>query len=146
MAAVWSDWRNRGLIFRETMLGLAWLLMTLVAGVFVKLFGGNAGLAAMTLAAVLCLAGASAAMAVCHLLRKPRQALASLFFGTILRLGIPLAPGLIFHLHGGLLAEAGLLYYLLLFYPLTLAAGTILSLPAVPRATPRGPAASNTAP
>ena len=47
----------------------------------------------------------------------------------VLRMGIPLAIVVILHLVGGPLVQAGLLYYFLLFYPLTLAVETTLSLP-----------------
>jgi len=45
------------------------------------------------------------------------------------RMGIPLAFALACHLRGGLLADAGLLYYLLLFYPVTLGVETAWLLP-----------------
>jgi hypothetical protein len=64
-----------------------------------------------------------------HLLRGPKHALAALLAGMAARMGIPLAFGLAIHLQGGPLAEAGLLYYLLVFYPVALAAETALSLP-----------------
>jgi hypothetical protein len=55
-----------------------------------------------------------------------------------LRMAIPLASVMVFHLVGGPLVQAGLLYYFLFFYPLCLAVETALSLPAAtPLARPR---------
>jgi hypothetical protein len=55
--------------------------------------------------------------------------MAGLLVGMALRMGIPLALVVVFHLVGGVLVQAGLLYYFLLFYPLTLTVETALSLP-----------------
>ena len=44
-------------------------------------------------------------------------------------MGIPLVGALVFHLQGGVLAEAGLLVYLVVFYPVSLGVETYLSLP-----------------
>jgi hypothetical protein len=49
--------------------------------------------------------------------------------GMALRTGVPFVVGIAVHLHGGPLAQAGLLWYLLMFYPIALVVGTILSLP-----------------
>lgn len=55
--------------------------------------------------------------------------MAALWIGMIARSGLPFAVGAMVHLQGGPLAQAGLLWYLLVFYPIALAAGTVLSLP-----------------
>jgi len=47
----------------------------------------------------------------------------------LIRMGIPLAAALLVFLRGGPLADAGFLYYLVLFYPVTLTAETFLLLP-----------------
>ena len=52
-------------------------------------------------------------------------------------MGIPFGVGLAIHLGGGPLANAGFLYYLLVFYPVTLAAETGLSLPSTRPPTSR---------
>ncbi len=45
------------------------------------------------------------------------------------RMGVPLAGALMLQMSPGPLAEAGVMYYLLVFYPITLAIETLLSLP-----------------
>jgi len=62
-----------------------------------------------------------------HVLRGPQRALAALVIGIFARMGVPLGFGLAIHLNNGPLAQAGLLYYLLAFYPVTLAIDPTLS-------------------
>jgi hypothetical protein len=104
---------------------VAYLIATPVA---IHLGGFDAFLAA-TLAAGLCLAGAAAALIIGDQLRGPGGVLAALWLGLFLRLGVPFAAGVTIHLHGGPLADAGFLWYIVVFYPITLVIGTILSLP-----------------
>ena len=121
--------RNRGVAVRLMVLGgvvLAALAAT--APVAIHL-GGSLALTAATTAAGLCLAGATAGLAIVDRFRTPSGALAALWIGMTLRTGVPFAAGMAIHLHGGPLAQAGLLCYLLVFYPIALAIGTILSLP-----------------
>jgi hypothetical protein len=138
-----SGLRGRGLAFRAGVLGVALLLAFVAIGPIAVHCGGLAGLAAAALAAALCLAGAGVALVVGHRLRQRREPLVALLAGTTIRMVIPLASGLAIHLHGGLLAEAGLLYYLLVFYPFSLAVGTALSLPAKPQHATRREASSS---
>jgi hypothetical protein len=121
--------RGRGLAARAAMLALAVLVVFVPVGPVAVCIGGCTALAAAAVAAVFCLAGATIALMASHLLRGPKHALAALLAGMTARMGIPLAFGLAIHLQGGPLAEAGLLYYLLVFYPVALAAETALSLP-----------------
>ncbi len=92
-------------------------------------FSGARGLWAAAAAATFCLAGAGTALATSQFLRKPKYLLHGVLAATAARMGIPLTLGLICHIQGGPLAEAGLLYYLLAFYPVALAVETALSLP-----------------
>jgi hypothetical protein len=137
MITSFSGLRGHGLAFREAILGVATFLVLLAVAPIVVHYAGIAGLMAAAVAAALCLAGAGPALVISDRLRKPHEALVGLLAGTIVRTGVPLAFGLAVHLYGGLLAKAGLLYYLLIFYPVTLAVGTILSLPAKPQPAPR---------
>jgi hypothetical protein len=95
--------------------------------------GGWLGLAAAAAAAGFCLAGAAVALLAAYWLRGPKYALHGMLIGMGARMGIPLAAGLVCYLLASPLAEAGLLYYLLVFYPLTLGVETYLSLPAARR-------------
>ena len=115
--------------FRETILGLVVLVALAVTGPIAFHLGGLTALMAASLAAGLCLAGAGVALIVSHRLQGPHQALATLFLAMTARMIVPFSCGVIIHLRSGPLAEAGLLYYLLIFYPITLAVGTALSLP-----------------
>jgi hypothetical protein len=91
--------------------------------------GGPTAWAADTLAAGLCLAGTAMALVLADRLQGPGGVLAALWLGMAFRAGVPFVIGIAIHLHGGPLAQAGLLCYLLVFYPIVLAVGTILSLP-----------------
>jgi hypothetical protein len=109
-------------------------------------FGGCAALTAAALAATLCLAGATFALVISSLLRGPCHAFMALALGTVARLGIPLLPGMMVHLQGGPLAKAGLLYYLLMFYPIALVVEITLSFPPRPQPTPPETASSDALP
>ena len=91
---------------------------------------GAAGLTAAATAAGLCLAGAVAALGCASCVRDSENAWKGVLAGMLPRMGIPLGFALFFHVQGGMLAEAGLLIWLIIFYPVTLAVETVLSLPA----------------
>lgn len=93
--------------------------------------GGLSGVWAASAAAGLCFAGAVLALLIAHLLRAPKHVLYGMLLGMAARMGIPLGSALAYHLRGGGVAEAGLLYYLLVFYPFTLGVETVLSLPKI---------------
>jgi hypothetical protein len=128
-----NDLRSQSIAVRATVLVVAVLLVFVVVGPFAVLFGGLVGLIASIVAAAVCLAGAMLALVIHGFLTGPESALAALVLGMATRMGLPLASGLAIHLHGGPLAEAGFLYYLVVFYPITLAVETLLSLPASQR-------------
>jgi hypothetical protein len=102
--------------------------VAVVAPVALYLSGGI-GLASAAIAASLCLAGAVVALVAARLFHGSSGALAGMLLGMAARMVIPLGGGFACHVQGGPLAEAGLLYYLLVFYPITLALETWLSLP-----------------
>ena len=89
-------------------------------------------MAAAAAAGGVCLAGALAALLASHAVR--RSPLYAMLIAMILRMGIPLALALVVHVRGGVLADNGFFYCLVIFYPVTLAVETALSLP------PREPA------
>jgi hypothetical protein len=128
--------RNRGLPCR-----LAALAGTLVVALSITVpvamhLGGFPALAAAALAAGLCGAGAATALVVGDRLRGPSGVLTALGIGIVARTGVPLAVVVALHLRGGLLAQAGLLWYFVVFYPITLIAATLLSLPATRQPAP----------
>jgi hypothetical protein len=128
------------------MLGTAVLVAFALGTPIIFRLGGSLALGTAALAAVLCLAGATTALLVSSSLREPSQAFIAMGLTTVARLGIPLLPGMLIHLQGGPLAKAGLLYYLLVFYPIALVVEILLSLPPRPQPTPPEPASPDTLP
>jgi uncharacterized membrane protein YfcA len=135
-AAWFSELRSRGLAARSGLLGFVTLGIYALVAPAAFWLSGPVGPWAAAAAAGLCLAGAAVALAVSHRLRGPQRALHGLLLGTAGRMGIPLGFGLALHLLSRPLAEAGLLYYLLVFYPVTLGVEIALSLPPRPQPTP----------
>jgi hypothetical protein len=121
--------RNRGVAAQAAMLGLGPVLLLVLLGPLIAYWGGTFALAAAVLAAILCWTGAAVSLAIANRLRRPNQLLAALYIGMIPRIGIPLGSGLAIHLIGGPLAQAGTLYYVLIFYPMTLIVETALRIP-----------------
>jgi hypothetical protein len=77
-----------------------------------------------------CLLAAWMALYSSEPLRRPQQMLTLVIVGMMIRMGIPLIAALAIFYLGGPLADAGFLYYLIVFYPVTLTVETLLSLPA----------------
>ena len=121
--------QSGGLLLQSAVLGLVVAVTYGLVGPVAGYLSGGVGLAAAGVAAGLCLAGAAVALLSVHLFRGSSAALAGVLLGMAARMVIPLGGGFVFHAQGGPLAEAGLLYYLLVFYPITLAMETWLSLP-----------------
>jgi hypothetical protein len=88
-------------------------------------FGLTAGLAA----AGGCLLAAYLALGICDRFRRPEHVLAFVLVGMAIRMGIPLVSALVVVFLGRPLADAGYFYYLMVFYPVMLAAETALALP-----------------
>ena len=76
-----------------------------------------------------CLVAAAIALFVSHFLRDPRHWVASLLVGMAIRMAVPLTAAILVKFSGWPLADAGFLNYLIVFYPVTLAAETYLSWP-----------------
>jgi hypothetical protein len=125
--------RRQGWGAQSAVLALAVLAVYGVVAPVAKHLDGLRGLGAAAVAAGLCLLGAGSALVAGRRLRGPNDVLLRLLVGMPLRMGLPLAIGLMCHFRGGVLAEAGLLYYLLVFYPVTLGVETTLSLPSAER-------------
>jgi hypothetical protein len=133
MVARLANLRSRGVAARLIVLGSVVLAACALAAPVALRLGGSLGLAAAAIAAGLCLLGAAAALAVTDRLRASGKILATLWLSAALRIGVPFGVGMAIHLHGGPLAQAGLLWYLVGFYLIVLATGTILSLPPTSR-------------
>jgi hypothetical protein len=122
--------QNQGLAVRAMVLGVTILAEYAVVAPVAAHLDGVMALVAAAVGGTLCLTGATTALIVSHLLRGPQFALHALLAGMALRMAIPLGVGVALHLRGGPLADARLLYYLLVFYPVGLIVETALSLPA----------------
>lgn len=128
--ATWiANLRGRSLVARGVLLGLVVLGLCAVVAPVAGFRSGWAGLWAAAAAAGFCLAGATLALVVSHLLPEPKHALYAMLLAMAARMGIPLGAAIACQLHGGALVQGGLPYYLVVFYPVTLGVETILSLP-----------------
>jgi hypothetical protein len=97
---------------------------------------GSAGVIAATVAAGLCLAGAEFALiATVPFSGRPSAAMYSLTVGMLARALIPLMFGVALHLRVPWLADAGMVFYLLIFYMVALATETALMLAKIPPTT-----------
>ncbi len=87
------------------------------------------GMAALGVAAVACLVPALLALLIADLLPGPDMALPSLGIAMFLRMGVPMGICVVVYATGGPIADAGMAYYLLVFYPvlLTVETGLMLS-------------------
>ena len=121
--------QRQGLAVHAAVLGLSALLLYGLVAPLAGFYGGQDGVIAAAVALGLCLSGTGSALVVSHFFRDPDRALHGMLLGMLPRMGIPLSIGLLIHLQNGFLSQSGLLYYLLLFYPVTLTVETILSLP-----------------
>ena len=133
--------RGRGSPTCHLVLAVVVLAGYAVAGVVAWLLSGPWGPAAAGVAAAVCWLGAAAALEATIRVTRRQHVLAGMMVGMALRMGIPLASVIAVYLGGGPLMQAGVLYYFLFFYPLTLAVETALSLPrpadAKPSTAPR---------
>jgi hypothetical protein len=99
---------------------------------------GGSGCLAAAVAAGLTLIGAESALLATRLSSPATgyagaKALKGMLFGMMLRLGFPLAGSLVIRLHGDELLRAGALYYLVVFYLITLATEIGFEVGGVPR-------------
>jgi hypothetical protein len=89
-------------------------------------FTGATGLMALAVAAICCCLGVVAGRCAQLAFRKPESLVPRVLAGMLLRMGVPLGAALSVQLRGGPLAEAGFVYYVLMFYMLTLGVETVL--------------------
>ena len=93
------------------------------------ILGNKMVLVAGGLAGGVCLLAGWIVLALNHMLHRPQQALALVGLAMLVRMGMPLAMVLTICLCGGPLVNAGILYYVILFYLVTLTVETLLVLP-----------------
>jgi hypothetical protein len=125
----------RRLLQRCILIRAAFLaVLVLVAGAIILPLGwamsySRTGILAGAVAGGVCLLAAWIALALSEPLHRRQQVLGVVLVGMLVRMGIPLAAALGVYFLGGPLADAGFLYYLVAFYPVTLTAETLLFLP-----------------
>jgi hypothetical protein len=95
-----------------------------LAGPVVFYRSGGIGFEAAALAIGCCCIGALGTLCVAPWLRAPHHLLASVLVGMAVRMGVALAAAVVVQLRGGPLVEVGFVYYLLMFYLVTLAVET----------------------
>ena len=126
----WLSWlRTRGLATQAATLGIAVVVVYAGVAPVAGYLRGVAGLAASATAAGACLAGAELALVACYRFRDREDAWQGVLLAVLPRMGIPLTVALVFLFVGGVLVKGGMLYYLVVFYLLTLTLETVLTLP-----------------
>jgi len=103
------------------------VLVGLVAWPLAFNFKGNGGLAAALVAAGICLVAGMLSLMANEAFRGPQFVMHHVLFGITIRMGIPLVACMWIYYNGGTLAEGGLVYYLLVFYLVTLLVETMLA-------------------
>lgn len=107
---------------------VAWLLVAPLA----YAFSGSAGVVAAAVGAGVCFVGGGLALSIAGLLNHSSAAMVSLALAMLARTLIPLVLGVALHRAVPLLAGAGMIFYLLVFYMVALATETALMLAKVP--------------
>ena len=87
---------------------------------------GVAGIAAAAVAMAICLGSGLLVFWLARYLSRPEAVMYQVLLGMMSRMGISLAACMVIYVRGGPLADAGLVYFLLVFYFVTLAAETAL--------------------
>jgi hypothetical protein len=121
---------RKGLLLRAALIGLAvFLAAGLVLPLGWAITHNRLGVLAGIVAAAVCLSAAWLALLAGEGLRKRRGLLAMVLVGMIIRMTIPLAAAFIVFFQRDPLADAGIVYYLILFYAVTLTVEVLVSLP-----------------
>lgn len=94
---------------------------------------GRWGLAAAVAAASLCwvgaVLGATTGVIVGRWIKGPARPLYEFLVGMLFRMGVPIGGAVVAHIMGGPLRDAGMLYYVMGLYLISLAVETLFSLP-----------------
>jgi hypothetical protein len=121
---------------RQTVLLTGVLLALAIAAPVGWATRGWLGIAAAAAAAACCWLGTAVAMVLTDLFRDPKSVWIGWMLGTVPRMGLPLVMAVAVKVRGGALFDSGLLYYLLVFYPVVLGLETVMSLPSQAPPTP----------
>lgn len=120
--------RNRSITVRAAVLTVTVLAVYLPAAAAVGLSAGPAGVVDCSAAAFACFLGAAIALFISHFIRGPIPALSGAMLGMSARMAVPLALATAYMLASSR-PDPAPLYWLLIFYPVTLTAEIMLSIP-----------------
>jgi hypothetical protein len=133
-----------GLFAQSALIGCALLAAWLLLSPLALQTAGAEGLQAAAIAAVVCWLGAQFSLAIAALIGEGASLLSRIWLGMIARAMFPLVIGTALHIRNPGLNAAGLIFYVLVFYMVTLAADTALLLSRV--SEPLAPASRSLAP
>jgi hypothetical protein len=133
-----------GLFAQSALIGCALLAAWLLLSPLAMQTAGAEGLQAAAIAAVVCWLGAQFSLAIAALIGEGASLLSRIWLGMAARAMFPLVIGTALHIRNPGLNAAGLIFYVLVFYMVTLAADTALLLSRVPE--PLAPTSRSLAP
>jgi hypothetical protein len=131
-----SSFGSRSLVLLAVTAATAALVLPVAA-----VLAGVAGLGAAVLAMSICLASGVLVFWLIRNLHGPESVLYQVLLGMMPRMGIALGACMAIYYRGGWLVDAGVVYYLLVFYFVTLAAETALLVNSSANQSPQAPAA-----
>lgn len=140
MTNIWNRLSRLGVLAQAGLVSGVVLCVWLVVAPLAYRVSPSMGLVASATAAGICLVGAALALASAALLRGPSAAMQRMLLGMFARALLPLLLGVALHVKVPALADAGMIFYLLVFYLATLVTETLVMLAQVPRShTPGKP-------
>jgi hypothetical protein len=122
----WSRLQHLSLPVRAGILAASLLFAAGLVVPAAYMLEGPAGILAAFAAAFTCLVPGLIALGLGEVFRHPDTALYSLLFGTLIRMGLPLAACGLVYVADGPLAHGGFAFSLLVFYPVMLVVETTL--------------------
>lgn len=121
--------RNRSITVRAAVLTVTVLAVYLPVAAAVGLLAGPAGVVDCSAAAFACFLGATIALFISHFMRGPIPALLGAMLGMLARMAFPLAMAVAYMIVSSSRPDPAPLCWLLIFYPVTLTAEIMLSIP-----------------
>ncbi|REK19071.1 MAG: hypothetical protein DWQ37_02610 [Planctomycetota bacterium] len=139
----WSRLARLGVAGQAALVSLVIAGLALITAPIAQAVSGTIGLAAVGVAGGACWVGALAALLFVSLFPTPQTALYGLAGGMFFRTTLPMVVGVVLHFKVPALADAGMIFYLLVFYMATLATETLLLVAKIPNTPNRRNPASD---
>ncbi len=130
--AIWNTLGRLGLAARAAVLGAVVVVAFAAVAPVAHRIAPSDGVTAAAVAAAACWTGGVLALVVASLCRGPAAILYHALLGTLARAVPPLLLGLAAHFRAPSLIEAGVAFYLVVFYLVALTTETIMTLAQVP--------------